>query len=200
MTEQAAEHFSKKVKELDEEHELFRVNDAIKSVLEEFSQKLQGEKVLDIGCGTGKDTEFLEKQGFNVTGIDLSEEMISYCKQNRSGQFIKKDIRDIDFEEDTFDGIWCSAAIFFIPEEDMRKVVSEFREIIKPQGLLYINFKQVQGEESDVSKKEQIQHTVAKDEAQSILEENGFKIDKFTESSSEGGSVFLNFFARPKEF
>jgi 2-polyprenyl-3-methyl-5-hydroxy-6-metoxy-1,4-benzoquinol methylase len=52
---------------------------------EEFLPKNKNAKVLDLGCGTGHFLYFLQKKGFkNYIGIDISEQQISYCKENIS--------------------------------------------------------------------------------------------------------------------
>ena len=40
-----------------------------------------GSKILDMGCGKGRHSVYLNRKGYNITGIDLSKENIAYCKQ-----------------------------------------------------------------------------------------------------------------------
>ncbi|MEE8571524.1 MAG: class I SAM-dependent methyltransferase, partial [Candidatus Bathyarchaeia archaeon] len=60
--------------------------------------------VLDLGCGAGVPvTKLLFDSGFNVTGIDFSESMLNLATKNvPEAQFIKKNMTDVDFDDDSF--------------------------------------------------------------------------------------------------
>lgn len=55
----------------------------------------KGSNIVDIACGKGRHSVYLNKKGFNVTGIDLSNESIKYCKQfeNETLEFFEHDMR-----------------------------------------------------------------------------------------------------------
>jgi 2-polyprenyl-3-methyl-5-hydroxy-6-metoxy-1,4-benzoquinol methylase len=62
-------------------------------------------RILDVGCGTGRHSIELSKRGYTITGIDLSEDMLSRAKQKaaESGQsieFLKHDARNLPFENE----------------------------------------------------------------------------------------------------
>ena len=46
-----------------------------------FSKKLTGNKILDLGCGPGRDAQDFSKKGFQVTGLDLSDEMLKRARK-----------------------------------------------------------------------------------------------------------------------
>ena len=64
-----------------------------------------GTKSLDFGCGTGRSTRFLKDLGFNVIGVDISSDMISYAKSNDPGgdYLLVADGDLCDVADDTFD-------------------------------------------------------------------------------------------------
>ena len=90
--------------------------------------------VLDVGCGTGNFSIKLAKMGLNVTGIDVSDNMLDVArdKAKKGGlsiDFINMDARDMIFEDESFDGVISMAAIEFIQESE--KVLNEMFRVVK---------------------------------------------------------------------
>lgn len=72
----------------------------------------KGAKILDIACGTGNYTTGVQKNGYNMIGIDISEEMLNYAKEKSSEiTWIESDVLELPFEEKSFDGAMCTLAI-----------------------------------------------------------------------------------------
>ncbi len=109
------------------------------------------ENILEIGCGTGKNTEWLLQQTQNLIGVDFSNEMLNKAKQKIKHEhvhFIKVDIReDWQFENETFDLITCSLVLEHI--EDLHFIFKQSKRILTENGLFYIGelhpFKQYLG-------------------------------------------------------
>ncbi|MGM0405560.1 MAG: class I SAM-dependent DNA methyltransferase, partial [Thermoplasmatota archaeon] len=60
-------------------------------------------RVIDLGCGDGRDTNYLHQKGADVVGIDLSQGMINLARQNHPKiAFFKQDMRETVFPDDTF--------------------------------------------------------------------------------------------------
>lgn len=112
------------------------------SELEEFASLLaQNAHILDVGCGAGIPTaEFLIRRGIKVTGIDLSDKMLELARSNVSrAKFVKMDMNDLKFNENTFDGIVSVYALFHVPRENHFDIFKQFYKILKPSGILMIN-------------------------------------------------------------
>ncbi|MFX0006475.1 MAG: methyltransferase domain-containing protein [Promethearchaeota archaeon] len=110
--------------------------------LEEFASLLpKNAHVLDVGCGAGIPTaKFLINRGIKVTGIDLSDKMLSLARVNvPSAEFIKMDINQLKFEENTYDGIVSVYTLFHVPRNNHIQIFKKFFEILKPGGILLIN-------------------------------------------------------------
>ena len=107
--------------------------------LEKFIKMLNGEKVLDVGCGGGKDSNFFEKMGLEVYSLDISEIMCSLTKKRIDiGEVINSDMNMLPFRENVFDGIWCNSSIVHLPDELKYETIFEFRRVLKENGILYI--------------------------------------------------------------
>ena len=119
--------------------------------LREMLGKIQFENCLEIGCGTGKNTEWLKTKGKKILAVDLSEEMLAVARNkgcNQIVQFIKTDINaDWDFTHEQFDLIVCSLVLEHI--ENINRIMRLISERLKPGGTLYIGelhpFKQYTG-------------------------------------------------------
>ncbi|MGA1822397.1 MAG: class I SAM-dependent methyltransferase [Thermoplasmatota archaeon] len=94
-------------------------------------------KALDIGCSSGAQSFSMERKGFQVVGIDITENGIKKARSwaesiNSSCQFRIMDINSSDFEDDTFDLVLASEALEHIP--DNRRTAEEIHRITKKGG------------------------------------------------------------------
>lgn len=102
-----------------------------------------GAKALDLACGKGRHSLHLQKKGFDVIGIDLSEESIQEAKLNeREGlAFFEHDMRSL-YWTDYFDlvvNLFTSFGYFHNPEDD-QKTISSVADSLKPGGLFVFDF------------------------------------------------------------
>lgn len=104
-------------------------------------------KILDLGCGTGRDSCIFSAKGYSVTGIDFSRKMISYASKRCKGPGFKlMDMRKLKFKSETFDSVWANASILHIKKEELPRVINEVKSVLKKDGILYISVKKGSGE------------------------------------------------------
>lgn len=101
--------------------------------------------ILDAGCGPGHHSNYLAKQGFMVTGIDLADSAISIAKQNinKTGtNFIAGDFNKLEifFDRNIFDGVWAAGSCIHVPHESISWQLYQFLAVLKPNGILGITF------------------------------------------------------------
>ena len=138
------ESYNKNAKELSEKFkELMDLKR--RHEFQRFIDLLHGNKILDLGCGSGDHSIYFKERGFDVTAIDLSEEMIRLCKEKGLNAFVK-DIEDLDFEDKSFDGIWAVTSLLHIPKSKLHKVIKKLNHILKDGGVLYVCVKEGEGE------------------------------------------------------
>lgn len=84
-------------------------------------------KVLDLGCGTGRHASLLQKMGYQVTGIDLSTQMLKIAREKSpKSSFVKMDFCSPKFKNNFFDASICMwSTIGYILDKD------EFREFVR---------------------------------------------------------------------
>lgn len=108
----------------------------------------KGARILDAGCGGGRDAKFFVAGGMKVIGIDASDVFIRAARKAvPAGTFKQGDLMMIDFDAETFDGIWAQAVLLHLKRADVPKVLRKFYKILKPNGLLHIRVKKGKGEE-----------------------------------------------------
>ena len=84
----------------------------------EYQELLPRGKVLDLGCGTGRDASLFLPAGYDYTGIDLSDGMVFEAKKLFSkGKFMVMDLSNLEFDDELFDGIWSFAAYLHLPKK-----------------------------------------------------------------------------------
>lgn len=101
---------------------------------------LQGARILDFGCGSGRDSKAFLDQGYQVDSLDGSEEM---CKlaEKLTGQSVRQ-MRFQDFEETSYyDGIWACASLLHLEPEELKEVLLHLYNALKMDGYLYASFK-----------------------------------------------------------
>lgn len=115
--------------------------------IDAFLQSLDGIKILDVGCGNGKDCKYISEKGFEVNGIDLSVGMLAIAKEKvPNGKFEVMDIADIIYPENSYDGIISNCSLFHIPSEELPKTLESFARILKPNGKLLLILQEGLGE------------------------------------------------------
>ena len=110
-----------------------------------FMKYLHGRKILDLGCGPGYHAQYFSTQGLDVVAADLSDEMVALCKAIDLN-VVKMDIENITLEDNSFDGVWAVTSLLHIPKKNMRKVISDICRVLKKDGVLYVSFKEGDGE------------------------------------------------------
>lgn len=94
--------------------------------------------ILDAGCGSGRDTNLLASKGFDVLGIDNSEEEVRNAKENYPDlKFEVRNVENLDLKDESVGAIFCINTIHYVDEI---KAVSEFIRLLKNGGYLYIHF------------------------------------------------------------
>ncbi len=100
-------------------------------------------RVLDVGCGYGRDTVFVAKSlGFRVLGIDVSEKAIEMAKENAiNAQALKAEFKLTDFHElrGYFDVILVSNLYHLLPPEGRRDLAEHVARLLVPEGRLFLN-------------------------------------------------------------
>lgn len=107
----------------------------------EFGKYLKpGCKILDLGCGSGRDSKYFYDKGYQVVAVDPSIEM---CKKTR--ELVPIDVlemraEDLKFENE-FDAVWACASLLHINRKYMLLTLDKILKSLKSKGVLYASWK-----------------------------------------------------------
>ncbi|MFO7728277.1 MAG: class I SAM-dependent methyltransferase [Desulfonatronovibrio sp.] len=109
-----------------------------------------GSKVLDIGCGSGRDMLWLKERGFHCTGLERSPDLAALARQHSTQPVVVADFESFDFSPMNMDGILLIGALVHLPHDRFPLVLSNILKALKKGGHALITMKQGQGrQESD---------------------------------------------------
>ncbi len=154
-------------------------------------------KVLDAGCGCGRDSSYLKEDGLDVTAVDISDGMIKEAKKLEVNAVRGDLLKMVSNEE--FVGIWCMATLADIPKQEAQKFIKNFHSALKKEGVLYIAVKEGEGEQ--IIEKERYNNSprfyafYKQDELNNLIKENGFEIIESL-VSNDGGTSWVEVFAK----
>lgn len=139
-----------------------------------------GATILDLGCGSGRDSLTFYELGYDVTPLDASEEMCKLAEIHTGLEVLQMTYEDMEFE-DVFDGIWASASLIHVPKEEMKELLPKLADALKEEGILYLSVRK--GEVEGFSGQRFFCDYMPK-ELERLLEKDGyFKILKMWEDS-----------------
>ena len=99
-----------------------------------------GGRVLDAGCGSGRDSKAFIQHGFSVVAFDASGEMCKAASELIGQEVWQMKFQEIAFDEE-FDGIWACASLLHVPYEELPDVMNKLNKALKPSGVIYVSFK-----------------------------------------------------------
>ena len=107
----------------------------------EFMKGLpQGGRILDLGCGSGRDSKAFLQAGYHVTAVDGSFEL-----SRKTSAFIGQPVICATFQEyvpaGNFDGIWACASLLHLPSEELAEIISRMAGSLNQGGKFYVSFK-----------------------------------------------------------
>jgi len=112
--------------------------------LNAFSGRVAGQRrVLDLGCGPGRDVAFLAQLGCQAVGLDLSAGMLAQARSRLPAiPLVRADLRHIPFASGTLDGIWACASLLHLHRTELPATLTELSRLLRcPGGVLYVALK-----------------------------------------------------------
>ncbi len=125
----------------------FTVNADMQTQYDAFLKYVKREgKILDFGCGSGRDSLYFKNKGYNVTAIDGSEEM---CKIAR--EYTGLDVKCMNFndfnEVNSYDGIWACGTLLHVKRKEVLNMLIKLRDALTENGYIFAALKNGTGEE-----------------------------------------------------
>jgi len=113
----------------------------MKEFYEFITPFLKGKKLLDTGCGSGRDIEFYLQRGFKVVGVDAAAEFIKICKTKYPKlKFYNSKIQNLNIPEKSFDIISIVAVWMHLKRVEYYSAVNSIRKHLKKRGVLILSY------------------------------------------------------------
>jgi ubiquinone/menaquinone biosynthesis C-methylase UbiE len=116
--------------------------DRVADIVESFLAVLDGQRVLDVGCGPGWESATFAAAGLDAVGLDLTRSFLAdACDRAPTAAFLRADMRSLPLADDAFDGVWACASLLHVPREDVPATLREFRRVLVDGGCLAVSVK-----------------------------------------------------------
>ncbi len=169
--------------------------------LNKFISYLDGKKILDVGCGPGRDVRYFLDEGMKPYGVDLSSGLLKEAKKRGKGNYLQMNMMKLGFKDKSFDGIWSLSSVLHIKKKDASIAAKEFSRVLKKGGVLFLGLKEGQGEimkeSPTIPGAKRFYAFYEMHEAEELLRENGFEIlSAVIEKGAQQGINNIDIFAR----
>jgi len=110
-----------------------------------ISQLKSSARILDVGCGSGRDLVWLQKRNYRVTGFERSPGLAGLARKHAGCEIIQDDFETYDFRPHGFDALLMCGSLVHIAHERLPKVMVNILNGLKTDGIVLISLKQGQG-------------------------------------------------------
>ena len=94
-------------------------------------------KILDFGCGPGRDLKVFAELGHLATGLEGAGRFAAMACAHSGCEVWRQDFLQLDLPQGHFDGVFANAALFHLPSQELPRVLRELQATLKPDGILF---------------------------------------------------------------
>lgn len=105
-------------------------------------------RILDAGCGSGRDLRAFAKLGYRVTAFDAAPALVALAEAYAGQPVFRARFQDIDWRE-SFDGVWACASLLHLPAAELPDALGRLATALVSGGVMYASFKYGHGERED---------------------------------------------------
>lgn len=104
-----------------------------------------GARILDVGCGVGREVAHFQELGFDAVGLDLSGGMLTEARRRVVAVFVQADMRRLPLVDGSFDALWICGSLVHLPKAQAPAALQECRRVLG-HGHICLSLKKGEGE------------------------------------------------------
>ena len=131
-----------------------------------------GGRILDAGCGSGRDALAFKEAGYAVDAFDASPEICKRASEILGFPVDCKRFEELEGEEE-YNAIWACASLLHVNQENLPDVLNRLKKLLRPDGVLYVSFKEGVSERV---KNGRFFHDTTEEECKVLLEDAGLEV------------------------
>lgn len=108
-----------------------------------------GDKILDVGCGSGRDLLWLKNSGFSTVGFERSPGLAGLARKHSGCSVIEDDFEQYDFSALSVEAVVFSGALVHVPHGRFPEVLKNILHALKPRGFCFLSLKEGTGKKAD---------------------------------------------------
>ncbi len=105
-------------------------------------------RILDLGCGSGRDLHAFSEMGHEPIGLDGATELCEIARECSGRDVLRQDFLELSLPDGAFDGVFANASLFHVPTRDIQRVLKDLRRALKPEGVLLVSNPRGQNQEA----------------------------------------------------
>jgi SAM-dependent methyltransferase len=94
-------------------------------------------RILDFGCGPGRDLRSFASRGHVPTGLDGAARFVRMAREYAGVDVLEQDFLALGLPAAEFDGVFANASLFHVPARELPRVLRELRACLRPRGVLF---------------------------------------------------------------
>ena len=94
-------------------------------------------RILDFGCGPGRDLKAFKEMGHEAIGLEGAERFVELARAYSGCEVWHQDFLQLRLPPEYFDGIFANAALFHVPSQELPRVLKELHATLKSDGVLF---------------------------------------------------------------
>lgn len=134
-----------------------------------------GGRILDAGCGSGRDLKIFRARGFDAVGIDASNALVDMAREFSGARCTVMRLEDAKFSGG-FDAVWACASLLHLPKRNVMSILRRLRSTLLKGGVLYASVQVGHGEA--LARDGRFFAYYEPDEFAQYIEKAGFSVDR----------------------
>ncbi|MDP6980089.1 MAG: class I SAM-dependent methyltransferase [Myxococcota bacterium] len=95
------------------------------------------QRILDFGCGPGRDLVAFIERGHEPVGLDGAAAFVAMAREHAGVEVLHQDFLALELPAGVFDGVFANATLFHVPSRELPRVLGELRACLRPGGVLF---------------------------------------------------------------